>query len=320
MLLISCNFATIMHAQEQTAPRYTGYLAAYFDKSEGGEGAPPESLHLAISRCGFHFTALNDTKLVLGSTLGDKRMRDPMILRDQKGGFHLVVTNSWDKRPFTVWDSNDLIHWANERLVTPSDPDLHPTWAPELGYDTKSGLYFAFWTGVKGDWGNTAYIRYMTTSDFQTWSEPKTFFQKIVDGKNVPTMDASLFEAKGKFHLVYRANDQIWQITSSGGALGPFDTDDHMIMKIGGEGPFVYQLNGQNQWNMVFDYFGGNQGKWGLATSTDARNWTLVTDPNPPYYQNGGALFPEGVRHGAVLSITESEYQALTKAYSNGAP
>lgn len=298
----------------QNKPASAGYLAVYFDKTEGAADSP-EKLHYALSHDGFHFTSLNGAKPVLASTLGDKKMRDPMILRDQRGVFHLVVTNSWDKRPFTIWDSPDLIHWRNERLIFPSDPDLHPTWAPELGHDDKTGLYFVSWTGVAGDWGKTAYLRYMTTTNFKTWSAPKTLYQKIRNEQNVPVMDGDIFQAEGRYHLVYRANDQIWEVTSSGGALGPYTVDDHLVFNINGEGPFVYQLNGKRQWNLAWDYFGGNQGKWGVATSTDARTWKPVTSPDAPYYQNGAASFPEGVRHGYVLSLTAAEYKDLERAF-----
>lgn len=160
----------------------------------------------------------------------------------------------------------------------------------------------------------------MTTPDFQTWSEPKTFFQKSVGGQNIPIMDASIFQADGKWQMVYRCDDQIWQVTSSGGELGPYTIHDQPILKIGGEGPFAYPLNGKNQWNLVWDYFGGNQGKWGLATSTDAKDWKLVTSPDAPYYQTGGASFPEVVRHGSVLPITDAEYKALAKAFPSAPP
>ena len=301
------------------APAYTGYLACYFDKSEGGERQEPESLHYALSRDGFHFSPVNAGKAVLVSTVGDKRMRDPMILRDGAGVFHLVVTNSWDKLQFTLWDSSDLIHWTGERLVVPPDPDLKPTWAPELGYDPASKKYFVFWTTGKTGWDST-HIYAMTTADFKSWSPPQTLYQHLEDGKNVPVMDASLFQAGGKHHLLYRYNKQIWQVTSSGSALGPFDTNDHMVMDIDGEGPFAYQLNGKDEWNMVYDYFGGNQGKWGVATSTDGMQWKLATDPKWPYYQNNAASFPEGVRHGAILAITEGEYEKLAKEYKLDTP
>lgn len=305
--------------QADTATTNTAYLAAYFDKTAGGDNQPPESLHYAVSRDGFHFSPVNGTKVVLNSTLGDKKMRDPMILRDQKGVFHLVVTNSWDKLQFTVWDSSDLIHWKNERLVVPGDADLKPTWAPEFGYDTQSRKYFVFWTAGKTGWDSTHFY-YMTTPDFHNWSAPQTFFQHLKDGKNVPVMDGSVFVANSKFHLLYRMNEAIHQVTPSGGALGPFDTDDHMVSNINGEGPFAYQLNGKNEWNMVFDYFGNNVGKWGVANSKNGRDWTLLTDPKwPHFYPDGQAAFPEGVRHGSVLPINEAEYQAIQPKFWTGA-
>lgn len=306
-------FFTTVRAQPPatTAAPTTAYLAAYFDRTENH--GTIESLHYAVSRDGFHFVSLKDGKVVAASVLGDKKMRDPMILRDPKGGFHLAVTNSWQKRQFALFDSPDLIHWTGERLVVPGQ-NLNPTWAPELGYDAARGEYFVFWTASESDFDH-ACIYAMTSKDLKTWSQPRKFFQKIADGKNVAVMDASLFQANGKYHLVYRATSQIWQVTSSGGPEGPFDTDDHMIVDANGEGPFVYKLNDKDQWNLVFDYYKGNPGKWGVATSRDAKTWTLVTAPKWPFYQNGAASFPLGVRHGCVLAITETELDALIAAF-----
>ena len=60
--------------------------------------------------------------------------------------------------------------------------------------------------------------------------------------------------------------------------------------------------------------FGGNQGRWGLATSPDFTTWTMATRTQFPYY-TPEVFFPPGVRHGSVLPITAAEADAITAGF-----
>ncbi|MFT4018666.1 MAG: glycosyl hydrolase, partial [Agriterribacter sp.] len=68
-------------------------MFSYF-KGNGEDG-----LHLAYSRDGYSFTALNNDQSFLKPELSkDKLMRDPCIIRGADGLFHMVWTVSWHDR------------------------------------------------------------------------------------------------------------------------------------------------------------------------------------------------------------------------------
>lgn len=281
------------------APARPYYLNCYFPNTD------ERRLHYALSTDGYHFTAYRGNPVMTDTVgAGDRLLRDPMILRDvhDPGRFRLTATYSWTDRPFVVWDSTSLASWSNGGLVYPSDPSLKQTWAPQLEWDAATGRYFAYWTGCVDNVWETAAIRFMTTTDFVTWSAPQILFQK-----SVPVMDASIFSGGGAFHLVYREGATIRQVTSSQGILGPYDRDDHLAVDQNYEGPFVYQLAGQNTWLMIMDRYGSG-GPYALARSTDAVTWTELSSSQ--------FSFPSGaadkVRHGSILPITAAEYAALS--------
>lgn len=275
------------------------YLNCYFPNTS------EHRMHYSLSTDGYRFTAYGANPVLIDTVgTGDKLLRDPMIIREvnNPGRYHLVATYSWADRPFVVWDSTNLTTWTNGRLVYPSDASMKQTWAPEFGYDAASGRYFVYWTGcINNDW-NTACIRYMTTTDFVNWSAPRTLFSK-----SVPIMDASIFVAGGKFHMVYRQAASIYQVTSSRTILGPYNQNDHLAVNANYEGPFVYQLSGQNVWLMIMDIY-GNKGPYAMARSTDAVTWTQLR-ADQFSFPSGAA---DRVRHGSVMAITADEYTRLS--------
>ncbi len=72
-------------------PGYTNtvYLFSYFN----GNG---DGLHLAYSTDGLKWEALNHDSVYLKPRVGkDKLMRDPSIVQDDQGIFHMVWTSGW---------------------------------------------------------------------------------------------------------------------------------------------------------------------------------------------------------------------------------
>ena len=55
--------------------------------------------------------------------------------------------NSWDEigrngsKYFSVWESEDLVNWSDQRLVKIGDDDFGCLWAPDLIYDKENGEY-----------------------------------------------------------------------------------------------------------------------------------------------------------------------------------
>jgi predicted GH43/DUF377 family glycosyl hydrolase len=306
LALLTSRVATALAAEPTT--QKTAYLAAYFCEKKNSDGSENSQLYYAISKDGFRFAyAVNHNQPILAATMDDKLIRDPTVMRGPDGVFHMVATVSWKNRPFTLWDSKDLVHWENERLVDCAPPGASKTWAPDLLWDPDTKQYVVFWTAeVNHDW-NTACIWYATSRDLKQFSEPKVLMRE-----KGGCLDADIINCKGKWYMVYRYNG-IW-IRSADKALGPYE-NPVKALDLDVEGPFLFPVNGQDdKLAMVFDYFGGNQGRWGLATSSDMQNWTLVSHEKWPYYHSDFYM-PLGVRHGSVLPITAEESERILNAF-----
>ena len=242
----------------------------------------------------------------MAASYDDQLVRDPMIIRDREGIYHLVATVSWRNRPFTVWDSEDLVTWKNERLVDVAPVGASKTWAPEFAYDEENDIYFVHWTAELNDDWNTASIYYATTKDFINYSKPKILY--TLNGTGI--LDATIIKVGDIYNLIYR-NNGIWVATSKS-AQGPY-TNPHVMTSEDVEGPFAFPLNDGNGYGIVWDYFGKSAG-FGLLTSSDFKNWTRVTNENFPYY-NSKVEFPAGIRHGAIIGITQEELERLKGKY-----
>jgi len=277
------------------------YLAVYFCEKTDASGNQDCKLYYAISKDGFKFTdAVNYPNPVLASTVGGQLLRDPMIMRDPDGHtFHLTATTATDGRNIVLFDSTDLVNWTNERLVEVAPPNADMAWAPEIRWDPETKQYFAYWTSSIDHQWKTASIWYATSPDLKTFSEQNVLMQES-DG----CLDADIVSAGGKWYMVYRFTG-IWMRTSDH-AFGPYENPTK-ILDLDVEGPFIFPVNGKSdEWGLIFDYFGGNQGRWGMATSSDLANWTMLTNHDWPYY-TPDVFFPPGVRHGCVLPITTAE-------------
>ncbi len=295
-------------ASADSAPT-TAYLAAYFWQKQGADGKEDSKLYYAIARDGFRFAdAVNDRKPVVTATVGDQITRDPMIMRDPDGkSFHLIATSSWKGRSLVLFDSADLVHWTNERLIPVAVADADMTWAPELRWDPETRQFFAYWTSsVEHKW-DTAAIWYATSTDLKTFSAPQVLMREAKG-----CLDADIIQAAGKWRMIYRYTG-LWMRTADH-AFGPYE-NPVKVSDLNVEGPFIFPINGRtDQWGLVFDYFGGNQGRWGLATSSNCQDWTLLTRQAWPYY-TPDVFLPPGVRHGSVLPITGLEVDTILKAF-----
>lgn len=299
LMLLLMIFSSCGNRKKIIEKPKVAYLVAYM------KGNDEKHMYYALAEDGFVFRVLNGGKPVLSASYNDQLVRDPMVLQDKQGIYHLIATVSWSKRPFTVWDSDDLVHWKNERLVDVAPEGATKTWAPEFAYDEENDIYFVHWTGeVNGDW-NTASIYYATTKDFKNFSETKLLYKD-----EVGILDANITKINGLYHLVYRKNG-IWVATSKN-AQGPYG-DAYQLTADNVEGPYVFPLNDNAGYGIVWDYFGNSAG-FGLWTTPDFKEWSQITNETVPFY-NDKVEFPAGIRHGSIIGLTQEERDKLLEIF-----
>lgn len=315
--------------------KYAGYLFAYFT----GEGtADGEQIRYALSRGNdpLHWRELNAGNPVLTSTIGEKGLRDPFVIRSPKGDkFFLIATDlkmyrnssgSWDyvqrhgSRSIMIWESTDLVHWTDQRLVKVAPDSAGNTWAPEAYWDDSLGEYVVFWASKlyaddDPDHTGSTYNKmlYATTKDFRTFSEPKVW-----DDPGYSVIDSTVIKNKG-FYYRYTKDERD---PSSSSPCSKFITGekstsltstkyDFVSDCIGsgsidrGEGPTVFKSNTENKWYLFIDEYGSRGYVPFETTDLDSGKWTMSTN-----YQ-----LPASPRHGTVMPVTQAEYDRLLSAY-----
>lgn len=167
------------------------------------------SLYMALSRDGYHFTALNNARPVIsGDTIAEQRgVRDPHIYRGPDGAFYLVATDlhiyaqregkratEWERdgetygwgnnRGLVLMKSRDLIHWThtvvNINEMSPELADIGCAWAPETIFDEKTGRLMIYFTMRHKNGPNKLYYVYANNDFNRIETTPKLLL-------NIPT-------------------------------------------------------------------------------------------------------------------------------------
>ncbi|MDS0526751.1 family 43 glycosylhydrolase [Clostridium sp. SHJSY1] len=277
---------------------YSAYVMAYFT---GEQTEISDSLHLAYSYDGVNWTALNNNKGILFPKTGTKHIRDPFLFRKQDGSFGLLATNNWSSNQIYTWNSNDMINYSDENLVTMNSDGQH-AWAPECIYDKKNGQYRIFWSG------NVIYSN--TTSDFKTMSDPKEYFNP---GYSV--IDATVVENNDSYYMVYKdetnSGKSIKVAKSNSLEPGSFNViTNNFITNSKCEGPTVVKSLNSKDWYVLYDRY--YEGKWGAVKNTnldDEAGWKTLSGTE--------FTIPKGARHGSTVKVTEAELDNLKNKLGN---
>ncbi|GAQ65099.1 family 43 glycosylhydrolase [Streptomyces scabiei] len=308
-----------------------GYMFSYFTGEGTSDG---EQLYAALSKGNdpLKWRELNDGKPVLTSTLGEKGLRDPFIIRSPEGDkFYQIATDlkiygngDWDasqrtgSKSIMVWESTDLVHWTNQRLVKVSPDSAGNTWAPEAYYDDQRGEYVVFWASKlydneahSGDTYNR--MMYATTRDFYTFSEPKVWVDR---GYSV--IDSTVIQHDGEYYRL--SKDERNNSSSTPNSKFIFEEKSDTLRSLSwtavaegigkgtmsaAEGPLVFKSNTEDKWYAFLDEFGGRGYIPFETKDLDSGVWTPST----------GYDLPSKPRHGTVLPVTRSEYDRLLKTY-----
>ena len=282
---------------------------------------------------------IDTVKPVITSTLGEKGLRDPFIIRSPEGDkFYLIATDlkingsgDWNKaqhagsKSIMVWESTDLVNWGEQRMVEVADEAAGCTWAPEAFYDDETGEYIVFWASMIDGYHM---IWYSTTRDFYTFSEPKVWIHlKSDNGENLSVIDTSVIavdnadETKTYYRL---SKDEAGKAITNGDPDAKFEilekstsltgewtriSSEFLNKNTGVEGGTIFKFNGENKWCMLLDNYGA--GGYYPSVTDDLGSASFRRLESTEY------SFPSTMRHGTVVGITDEEYKAIEKKWGD---
>lgn len=296
-------------------------------------------LHMAISRDGYTFTALNDGKPVIaGDTIAlQKGIRDPHVFRGPDGAFYLAMTDlhiyaqregfrstEWERdgneygwgnnRGLVLMKSWDLIHWkrVNIRfdLLSAGLSEIGCAWAPEVAYDDKKSKLMIYFTMRYKKEANKLYYVYVN-DDFDTIeSMPQILFE--YPDEKVSAIDGDITKVGDKYRLFYVSHDGeagIKQAVSSR-INGDYEYDARWYdwEPKACEAPNVWKRIGEDKWVLMYDVYGINPHNFGFVETSDFVNFTDLGRFNEGRMKTTNFSSP---KHGAVIHLKGEEADKL---------
>lgn len=298
-----------------------GFLFATFK----GEATPmDEQIHFGLSRDGLRWKALRSGRPVLVSKLGEKGVRDPFLLRSHDGRkTYLIATDlsiyhhpDWKRsqekgsRSIVVWESVDLVKWSEPRLVEVAAADAGCTWAPEAVYDAEAGDYLVFWASKHAaDAYAKQRIWAARTRDFRQFGKPFLYLEQSND-----VIDTTIIREQ-EWYYRFSKDETVKSVTMerSRRLMGGWEPVKGYSLGglVGYEGPTCFPLEAAadgrpGRWCLLLDFYQKGLGYQPYVTEDLAAGTFRPVE---------GVDFPFPFRHGAVLRVTEAEYQKLGKAF-----
>lgn len=237
-----------------------------------------------------------------------KVMRDPSIVMDKKGTFHLVWTSSWKgDRGFGYACSNDLINWSEQRFIPVMDFDTTTVnvWAPELFYEAEKDSFIIVWAstipykfekGIEDEFNNHR-LYYTMTNDFKNFSPTKLFFDP-----GFSCIDATIVKRnKNDYVLVFKDNTRMQRnlrVAFSNNLKGPYVNISEPFTKMYTEGPTVLKV--KNEYIIFYDAY--RDRKYGAVKTKDFKEFIDITN---------NIEIPEGHKHGTVIKIPYKKFKKL---------
>jgi len=280
-------------------------------------GDSRDGLHLLFSEDGYKWEALNGGNSLLTPMVGkDKLMRDPCIIEDEDGTFHMVWTVSWTEKGIGYAHSKDLVNWSEQQYIPVMEHEegARNTWAPEITYDKDSKEFMIYWattiigefpeTQIEEDDGYNHRMYYTITKDFKSFSDTKLLYDA---GFNV--IDASIVPHNGEFIMFLKDETRMppkksLHVAKSTNLTGPYSEPSAAITgNYWAEGPTSLYIDGK--WIVYFDKYRNHH--MGAVISEDLVNWTDITD---------SISFPSGTRHGSAIKVNKNildNFRALTE-------
>ncbi|MCR5310963.1 MAG: glycoside hydrolase family 43 protein [Lachnospiraceae bacterium] len=303
------------------------YLFVHFKEKRTPDG---EQIYFAVSKDGFHWEAINDGQPVLWAMINEKGVRDATIVRADNGKFYIIATdlslaysmkslyqNNWrnvqlnGSNCLMMWESEDLLHWSEEKALPVREPGSGCCWAPDIIQDKETGEFILHWSSPQIEKDMKMSIYYAKTKDFVTFTEPKILYEK----EDAGVIDSCMVEEKGKYYLWVKCmRDPCAVIMLRSDCItGPFERmyefDKEMENLAGGghayEAPTACRLE-NGGYNLFLDFFGvKGKGQGYVPFRADDISKGIFKRAD------GDFSYPYGFKHGTILTITEEEYRKI---------
>jgi len=344
---------------------FEGYLFAHFI---GEQKENQEQIYFAVSEDGLNFKDLSPDMPVLISTVGEKGVRDPYLYRSPKDNkFYLVATDlsifnrgGWFQNEqgyydasttgsssLVLWASEDLVNWSEPKLLDVAPKNAGMAWAPEMIYDDQKDLYVIFFSSSIMN-PKTKYkekpnaIYYVTTKDFDCFSEAKIFIDNQTDGepdgKRREIIDTTLIKIGDTYYAASKDGDNA---EANGGIRIHKNKDlynpngwekvldlDELNIDLGGheikvldnsmlEGPELFLYNKKDWENPEVPEYGLMADQYMLDTGYLPLKTTNIEDKDNSL--NSWKILDKSEysfdklkkRHGTIISITKEELERV---------
>lgn len=318
---------------DDTTTEAYGYLLAHFREDQVGHA---EKIHFSLSQgdSPLRWDPLWGGEPVLESLIGTTGVRDPAIVRDDAGQFHILATDlrvwdggglRWDEwssrgsRSLMIWDSTDLLSWEGPRAVEIAPPTAGMAWAPEVTVDPATGEHVVFWSSRLYDTrdpGHTgdSYSRILAsrTRDFQSFGPVEI----MIDTGGRDIIDTALIHEHGRVYRFSKdeGREGGWGIYLERGSSLFADDFEVITTNIasdrypgGVEAPMIIRARDEERWFLFLDqYADWPQGYFAMETTDlDAGEWR--------YLGADEVAIPPSTKHGTILPLRRDEWERLRR-------
>lgn len=287
-------------------------------------------LHYSVSIDGLHWTALNAGEPVSADYHGHAS-----IAKGPDGRYYLVGNKSDDDPLIRFWVSSDLVDWKPYGTYRPDLSKIpgHPhtlqrIGAPKLFFDQPSGQFLLSWHTPNQDGSAADPERY--------WASQRTLFVLSPDLKSFRDPPRRLFEwDMATIDTIVQPNDAApgycaiikderypsydWptgktvRISCGPGLTGPFPPPGPPLSPNFREAPTLIRSPDDKAWLLYYEQYAGTS--YGLTKGKTLQGpWYQVSGNSGVPEWNRFEMVP-GARHGSMIPIARSEYDALVKAF-----
>ena len=296
---IAVLFLTMISACS-TSPEKEYYIFTSFHEPAN------EGLRYLYSEDGYHWDSIPG--IFLKPAVGKQQlMRDPSIVKGPGDIYHLVWTTSWKgDLGFGHAQSKDLINWSEQQMIhAMSDTTTVNVWAPEIFYDDVDEQYIIVWAScVPGkfdrgieDEDNNHRLYYLTTKDFETFSETKLFLDP-----GFSVIDAVIVKRNPEdYVLVLKDNtrpNRNLKIAFSQSPVGSFSEASEAFTGEFSEGPTVTKVG--EEYFIYYDMY--REKIYGAMKTSDFINFEDITNE---------VSIPSGHKHGTITKVSASIIEGL---------